>query len=58
MSLRDAFERWMDSRDYFRTGPGVIMGVTDVLFYLAFAFCFAWDFLGTTMFKSLYTDTM
>ena len=33
-----------------------VTGVTDILFFLAFSFCYSWEFINTTMFKKGFED--
>lgn len=45
-----------------KTAPGkwtvrkAAKGCADIVFFLAFAFCFSWEFINTTMFKKLFPD--
>ena len=50
------FRHWL--REGILSGrPGqTVSGITDVLFFLAFTFCYSWEFVNTTMFKKGFSD--
>ena len=50
------FGRWLRGGLLSGRPKQTVSGITDIIFFLAFTFCFSWDFIYTTMFKKLFSD--
>lgn len=48
--------RWLREGVLSGEVRGILRGLTDILFFPAFAVCFSWEFFNTTMFKNDLTD--
>ena len=53
---RGQFGRWLRGGLLSGRPKQTVSGITDIIFFLAFTFCFSWEFINTTMFKKLFSD--
>lgn len=56
MTYIKSFQRWLREGILSGTVTGVVLAITDILFYLSFIFCYCWGFMNTTMFKNDFSD--
>lgn len=52
----ESLVRWLGEGILSGTVAGAVRGLTDILFFLSFAFCYGWGFMNTTMFKEDFPD--
>ena len=50
------FGRWLRGGLLSGRPKQTVSGITDIIFFLAFTFCYSWEFINTTMFKKLFSD--
>lgn len=52
----EQFKRWLREGILSGKPAGTVQGISDILFFLAFTFCYSWEFINTTMFKKAFSD--
>lgn len=55
--MAEGFEKWIRDGIFSKTVKGTVIGLTDIIYYPAFIVCCFCGYMGTTMFKDLYSES-